>query len=70
MSFRDTTRIAAGSADVWIDIVRTNREAILAELHDFAASAAALRDAVEQSDWPAVRAALEVGATARRDIVS
>ena len=33
--FRDTTRVAEGSPDVWMDIIRTNRESVRLELQAF-----------------------------------
>ncbi|MBN2685437.1 MAG: prephenate dehydrogenase [Pontiellaceae bacterium] len=33
--FRDTTRVASGSADMWVDIIDTNRAALEAELDRF-----------------------------------
>ncbi len=33
--FKDTTRVASGSADMWVDIIDTNREALEAELGRF-----------------------------------
>lgn len=47
---RDTTRIAASSAEMWRDICLTNRAAILEALRLFATSFAEFEHAVEQSD--------------------
>jgi len=33
--FRDTTRVAEGSPDVWMDIIKTNREGVRRELQAF-----------------------------------
>ena len=33
--FRDTTRVAEGSPEVWMDILKTNREGVLRELRAF-----------------------------------
>lgn len=33
--FKDTTRVASGSADMWVDIIDTNRQALEAELDRF-----------------------------------
>ena len=49
--FRDTTRIASGSAEIWHDIVRTNRSAIQAELAAFGASLDALRALIDEEDY-------------------
>jgi len=48
--FRDTTRIASGSAEIWHDIVRTNRAAIQVELAAFAASVDTLRQLIAEED--------------------
>ena len=64
--FRDVTRIAAGSSEVWRDIFLANRDAVLHELD-------ALRDALDQAqqalqagDGEALRSFLERAAVARR----
>lgn len=49
--FRDTTRIASGSAEIWHDIVRTNRTAIQSELAAFGASLDALRALIDEEDY-------------------
>lgn len=46
--FRDTTRIAAGSEEVWQDIVETNRDAIARELDAFAREVRRLHAAVSR----------------------
>ncbi len=33
--FKDTTRVASGSADMWVDIIDTNRDALAAEIGRF-----------------------------------
>jgi len=47
---RDTTRLAASSAEMWRDICLTNREAISAALKLFAASFTAFAEAVAAAD--------------------
>lgn len=47
--FRDTTRVAAGSAVMWRDIALANREALLRALDGY------------EADWKRFRAALELG---------
>jgi prephenate dehydrogenase len=64
--FRDATRIAEGSADVWIDIVGTNREAVAAELDGLGERLAAMARAVRAGDDAAVRRLLEDGRSGRR----
>lgn len=64
--FRDTTRVASGSPEMWRDIALANREAILSALDGFGMSLARLRRAIEDSDAEAVERYL-VEAKARRD---
>ncbi|WP_144638980.1 prephenate dehydrogenase [Bordetella genomosp. 13] len=64
--FRDFTRIAAGSAEMWRDIFLSNQPALLSEL----AALRAVLDQAERSlrdgDGPALYAMLEHAAQARR----
>lgn len=48
--FRDMTRIASGSPDIWPGICRQNRSALLAALDEFAAGLAEVRRYVEAGD--------------------
>jgi prephenate dehydrogenase len=48
--FRDFTRIAASSPEMWRDICLANREALLVELHRYADELYALYQALEQYD--------------------
>lgn len=56
--FRDTTRVASGSPEMWRDIALANREAILAALDGFGNSLATLRSAVERGDAAALESIL------------
>lgn len=58
---RDTTRIAASDATMWIEIFQHNREAVLHALTRHETELAAFRQALERSDWAEVRARLERG---------
>lgn len=58
---RDTTRIAASSAEMWRDICLTNREAILDALRLFSASFVEFEHAVEQGDADQLIALFERG---------
>ncbi len=58
---RDTTRIAASDAAMWVEIFQHNREAVLHALARHEQELAAFRHALEQSDWPEIRARLERG---------
>lgn len=64
--FRDFTRIAAGSGEVWRDIFLSNREAVLAELQEVKAALAHAEQALQNSDGPALEDFLERAALARR----
>ncbi len=65
--FRDFTRIAAGSAEVWRDIFLSNRAAVLDELDAFSQVLAELRRTLENDPDPrALEAFLEQAALARR----
>jgi cyclohexadieny/prephenate dehydrogenase len=48
--FRDTTRIADGSPQVWSDIVRTNAPALKASLEIFCQNISALKALVDEGD--------------------
>jgi len=52
--FRDFTRIAGSSPEMWRDIALANREAVLAELDTYLASLQALRQAVDAEDADAL----------------
>jgi prephenate dehydrogenase len=67
--FRDMTRIAASSPDLWVDIIRTNRAAILAVLDRFAASMASAAAAIEGSDWGKIKD-LMISARRARQLLS
>jgi len=61
--FRDTTRIAGSSPEMWRDICLLNREAVLREIDRFQARFAAMRTALSDGDGDALLAAF----TAARD---
>lgn len=52
--FRDFTRIAGSSPEMWRDIALANREAVLAELDAYLASLQTLRQAVDAGDADAL----------------
>lgn len=64
--FRDFTRIAAGSAEVWRDIFLGNREAVLAELHEVRAALDKAELALDSSNAQELEDFLERAALARR----
>jgi prephenate dehydrogenase len=56
--FRDTTRVAASDVDMMLDILLTNREAILGWLGGYALKLAVLQQALSTEDEAALRAYL------------
>lgn len=63
--FRDTSRVAAGSPEMWLDILQTNREAIAASMAAFGAEWSELTDRVRAGDREALRAYLAAARDAR-----
>jgi prephenate dehydrogenase len=54
--FRDFTRIAGGSPEMWRDISLANRTALLREVDEYMARLAAVRAMIDASDGPALDA--------------
>lgn len=67
--FRDTTRIAAGSPEMWHDIVKTNREAILAELRQYQSELEQLVKLIDGKEYDGVTKMLALARECRRQIV-
>lgn len=63
--FRDFTRIAGSSPEMWRDIALANREALVAELDAYLASLQALRSAVSADDAEALLAIFSRARAAR-----
>jgi prephenate dehydrogenase len=63
--FRDFTRIAASSPEMWRDIALQNRHALLAELDRFGARLAVFRELIEKGDGPALERLLAEARSAR-----
>ena len=53
--FRDFTRIAASSPEMWRDIALQNREALLEELDRYGARLAVFRELVDKGDGPGLQ---------------
>ena len=53
--FYDSTRIAAGSENLWCDIIRTNQSALLKELDGLVDQLQQVRLAVSQGDWDSLK---------------
>jgi prephenate dehydrogenase len=65
---KDTTRIAASSPDMWLDIFLYNRRAVSQALEQTEASIAELRRALGSSDLPALQSFLGAAQAFRRGI--
>ncbi len=65
--FRDFTRIAAGSPEMWRDIFMSNRVAMLNQLEGFQQELDRLTDYLAQGDEQQVYEWLKEAATARRN---
>jgi prephenate dehydrogenase len=67
--FKDTTRVASGSADMWVDIIDTNRAALEAELERFHQELQGLISILRSGDGADIRRWLEEGAADRDQIL-
>ena len=68
--FRDTTRIASGSPELWVEILLANREAVSGQLDDLIQELQAIRLALQNEEKSAARSALLATLQAARDIRS
>lgn len=66
--FRDMTRLAEGSPEMWRDITLTNREAVIDGLECLRGQLNDFLTAVERSDAPALMHFFEAGRDARRQV--
>ncbi len=66
--FRDFTRIAASSPEMWIDICLANKEAILASLDVFERDLAMMRASLEAGDGASLKRVFARAAQTRRAI--
>ncbi|MBT8041800.1 MAG: prephenate dehydrogenase [Pontiella sp.] len=67
--FKDTTRVASGSADMWIDIIDTNRSALEAELDRFHEELQGLIAILREGKGDDIRKWLEEAADDRNQIL-
>jgi len=67
--FKDTTRVASGSADMWVDIIDTNRAALEAELDRFHEELQGLIAILRGGNSADIRNWLETAATNRNQIL-
>ena len=64
--FRDFTRIAAGSPEMWRDIALANRDALLAEIDRYGSALQDARAIIAAGDGAALSALFESASSARR----
>lgn len=64
--FQDMTRIAASPPDLWIDIVRENRPALLDVLRQYRATLDSAEGHLVSQDWDALHRMLSAGREARK----
>jgi len=67
--FRDTTRLAASDPDMWADIARLNREALLCAMDRFGVLWAKLRKAVDDGDEETLRSLIDDARDMRNEVV-
>lgn len=67
--FRDTTRIAEGSPEVWHDIIATNRDVLCEELNAFAAELEKLSRLIREDRSDSIKSFLEKARDRRRALV-
>ena len=68
--FRDMTRVAAGSSDIWLDICDANRLAICSSLERLIDALGEMRDVVQRGDRETLRTLLERARVARVNLPS
>ena len=68
--FRDMTRVAAGSSDIWLDICDANRLAICASLDRLIEALGDMREVVRRGDRDALQLHLEQARVARVNLPS
>ena len=67
--FKDTTRVAAGSPEMWHDIVKTNRAAILVELRHYQSELGKLISRIDQQDYEGVTTILAHARKCRQQLM-
>ncbi len=68
--YRDSTRIAEGSPEVWSDIVQTNQQALLEELSAYKGRLDELIQRIERGEATEIRAFLEESRTRRQAVMA
>ena len=67
--FAGTSRLAEGSPDMWRDIIRTNRDAVVREMRAYIQGMTAFTDQIAADDLDGVMETLEKGRDDRRTMV-
>jgi prephenate dehydrogenase len=65
---RDTTRIAAGSPEIWRSIFEENKEELLRALDGFENELASIRSLIHNGEWASVRHRLSLGKSYREGL--
>ncbi len=68
--YRDTTRIAGGGVDIWLDIVRSNAAPLKHELTSYATLLNDLIEMLEREDYSAIKGLLEIGKESRQGFIA
>lgn len=66
--FRDTTRIAAGNPDMWVDICLENDQAILSQVEEFILELKKLAGSIKNKDKSSLKNLLLKAQTARKNL--
>ena len=66
--FRDVTRIAASDPDMWVAILRANRQAVIESLTGLEGVLSQLRSDLEQEQWAPIREMLDRARVARSTV--
>ena len=66
--FKDMTRISASSADLWVGILKENREIVSEVLQRFEGALSDARSLIEGQDWEALRGFLHSARQAHADL--
>jgi prephenate dehydrogenase len=57
--FRDMSRLAKSSPDMWVDIVKQNRSNLIYTIEYFQKELELFREAIEKEDWDTVKSKME-----------
>lgn len=68
--FIDSTRIASGDPNVWVDILLTNKDNLICAIKNVCEKLNEVSEALKSSNIGVVRNALECGVESRREILS